>query len=151
MSGPLPGARLAQDAAPPPGPVLRPVHVQLLARALAGYSSSAPYWSLVDTVEAFCPGLYLVADAHGRIVWLGMAAGDQGVLGRIRKHLGEPWKRAVFHRVWIASAYDQISRPALEAAEGWAADALDLRARMPHRTWPSSTHWQLLVGRQPVV
>lgn len=146
----MPGARATQPAAPPPGPVLRPPYVPLLARALGGYSSSVPYWSLVDTVEAFSPGLYLVVDVQGRIVWLGMAAGDQGVTGRIRKHLDEPWKRAVFHRVWVAPAYDQISRPALEAAEGWAADALDLRSRMTHRIWPPSTNWGSLVGRQPV-
>ena len=150
MSGIRPGARTPKDAAPPPGPILRPPHVPLLARALGGYRSSDPYWSQVDTVEAFAPGLYLVVDAHGRIVWLGMAAGEQGVTGRIRKHLLEPWKLAHFHRVWVASAYDQISRPALEAAEGWAADALDLRTRMPYRTWPPSTDWLSLIGRQSV-
>ncbi|MFF8401732.1 hypothetical protein ACF06P_08875 [Streptomyces sp. NPDC015684] len=150
MSGILPGARTPQVAAPSPGPVLRPPHVPFLARALGGYSSSRPYWSQVDAVEAFSPGLYLVVDVQGRIVWLGMAAGDLGVTGRIRKHLVEPWKRAVFDRVWVAPAYDQISRLALEAAEGWAADALALRTRMPHRTWPPSTNWLSLVGRQRV-
>ncbi|MEU6603507.1 hypothetical protein ABZ922_00205 [Streptomyces shenzhenensis] len=150
MSGILPETRTPQDAVPSPGPVLLPPHVPLLARALGGYSSSDPYWSQVDTVEAFSPGLYLVVDAKGRIVWLGMAGGDQGVTGRIRTHLVEPWKRAVFHRVWVAPAYDQISRSALEAAEGWAADALDLRSRMPHRTWPPSANWCALVGRQQV-
>ncbi|WP_280686342.1 hypothetical protein [Kitasatospora sp. MAA19] len=114
---------------------------------MGSYSSCDPYWSLVDTAEAFAPGLYLVVDAEGRIVWLGMAAGDQGVTGRINSHLAEPWKRAVFHRVWAAPAHDHISRPALEAAEGWAADALDLRTRMPHRTWPPSAAWPTLIGQ----
>jgi len=146
----LPEARTPWDAAPLPGPVLRPQHVPLLARALGRYSSSEPYWSPIDAVETFSPGLYLVVDVQGRIVWLGMAAGDQGVTGRVRKHLTEPWKRSVFHRVWVAPAYDQISRPTLKAAEGWAADALALRSRMPHRDWPPSTNWLSLVGRQDV-
>lgn len=150
MSGILPGTRTPQDTASSPGPVLLPPHIPLLTRALGGYSSSTPYWSHVDTVEAYSPGLYLVVDARGRIVWLGMAAGSRGVTGRIRTHLAEPWKRAVFHRVWVAPAYDQISRPALEAAEGWAADALALRSRMPHRTWPPSTNWLPLVSRRQV-
>ncbi|MGW8487430.1 hypothetical protein [Streptomyces sp. NPDC055886] len=148
MSAILPGTRASCPSAPPPGPFLLPAHVPLLARALGGLSSSAPYWSRVDSVEAFSPGIYLVVDAQGRIVWLGMGAGDRGVTGRIKKHLEEPWKMATFHRVWVAPAYDQISRAALKAAEGWAADALDLRTRMPFRTWPPSSNWRSLVGGQ---
>ncbi|MYX12439.1 hypothetical protein GTY67_03205 [Streptomyces sp. SID8374] len=146
----VPGARPAQGDAPPPGPLLRPVHIPLLARALGGYSSGELYWSLVDTVDAISPGVYLVTDPQGRIVWLGKAAGGRGVAGRIRKHLAESWKRAVFHRVWVAPACDQISRSALEAAEGWAADALAMRTRMPHRAWPLSTNWLSLIGLQSV-
>ncbi|WP_157852538.1 hypothetical protein [Kitasatospora sp. NRRL B-11411] len=101
----------------------------------------------MDTVEAFSPGLYLVVDARGRIVWLGSAAGRQGVTGRVRTHLIESWKREVFDRVWVAPAYDHITRAALESAEGWAADALNLRAQMPHRTWPPSTNWSSLIAQ----
>ncbi|MFE5894798.1 hypothetical protein ACFQ6E_38505 [Streptomyces sp. NPDC056462] len=79
-----------------------------------------------------------------------MAAGDQGVTGRIRKHLVEPWMSAVFHRVRVALAYEQTSPAALEAAEGRAADALAPRTRMPHHTLPPSTNWLSLVGRQRV-
>ncbi|MFF3089722.1 hypothetical protein ACFVRB_32475 [Streptomyces nojiriensis] len=142
MSGVIPGQR----EAPKPGPLLQRAHVHLLVRALGSYSSGSPYWSRVNAVEAWSPGLYLVVDSSGRIVWLGMAAGDQGVTGRIKTHLSEPWKRATFDRVWIAAAHDGISRRALEAAEGWAADALDLRAQMPDRTWPPSTDWHALIA-----
>ncbi|MGH3323109.1 MAG: hypothetical protein ACRDOV_01585 [Streptomyces sp.] len=55
-----------------------------------GYTSSDPYWSQVDTVEAFSPGLYLVVDNQGRIVRLGRPAGDHGGAGRIRTHQPSP-------------------------------------------------------------
>ncbi|MCI3246451.1 MULTISPECIES: hypothetical protein [Streptomyces] len=146
MSASLPGPRTPEDAPPLPGPVLQRVHIPLLARALGSYSAADPVWFRVDTVRAFFPGLYLVVDAQGRIVWLGMAAGFLGVTGRIVQHRTEPWKRRVFDRVFVAEAREEITRPALEAAEGWAADALNLRTWMPYRTWPASTNWGALVS-----
>jgi hypothetical protein len=89
----------------------------------------------------------LVTDERGRIVWLGMAAGELGVAGRIRMHLRERWKQIAFDRVWIAPAEDRITRKALEAAEGWAADAIDLRTRMPGHRWPSAAAWPELIGQ----
>ncbi|EGE39499.1 hypothetical protein GTY83_00410 [Streptomyces sp. SID4928] len=146
MNASLPGLRTPEDALPPPGPLLQRVHIPLLARALGNYRVADPVWSRVDTVRAFFPGLYLVVDAQGRIVWLGMAAGFLGVTGRIMQHRTEPWKRRVFDRVFVAEAREEITRPALEAAEGWAADALNLRTWMPYRTWPASTNWGALVS-----
>ncbi|MFE6174732.1 hypothetical protein [Streptomyces sp. NPDC056464] len=49
-----------------------------------------------------------------------------------------------------AAGIPQIDPAALEAAEGWAADALAPRTRMPHHTLPPSTNWLSLVGRQRV-
>ncbi|MET9403341.1 hypothetical protein [Kitasatospora sp. NPDC002965] len=132
------------------GPLLQRVHVPMLARALGGFSVGTPFWSRADRVTAFFPGLYLVTDVRGRIVWLGKAAGALGVTGRIAQHRTEPWKRQVFDRVFVAEADDRITGPALEAAEGWAADALNLRSRMPHRTWPPSGAWPALVGGHTV-
>ena len=150
MSGIVPSARAPYADVSVPGPVLQRHHVPLLTHALGCYSSGEPFWSRVDSVQAYSPGLYLALDAKHRILWLGKASGAQGVTGRIRKHLTEPWKREAFHWIWVAPAYDQIPDPALKAAEGWAAEALDLRTKMPHRTWPSSAGWLPLVSRQRV-
>lgn len=105
-----------------------------------------PSGSGVGTVRAFFPGLYLVVDAQGRIIWLGMAVGFLGVTGRINQHRSEPWKRRVFDRVVVAKAREEITRPALKAAEGRAAEALNLRTWMPYRTWPASTNWGAFVS-----
>ncbi|TKA04906.1 hypothetical protein [Actinacidiphila oryziradicis] len=128
---PVPGQRL-------PGPLIRRSHIPLMRKALGHLARpEEPLWFRIDAVDVTSPGLYLVVDAAGRIVWMGMAAGDEGIAGRITMHLREEWKRTTFDRVWTFPAWDSVSRQELAAAESWAADALDLRSQMPDRTWPT--------------
>lgn len=91
-------------------------------------------------------GLYLAVDNDERVRWLGKAHRAGGVGARLGEHLDRPERAAVFAAVYVAEADPYITREAIAAAEGYAADALQLRGRLGPRTWPPSDNWAVVVG-----
>lgn len=91
-------------------------------------------------------GLYLAVDDGERVRWLGKAHRASGVGARIGEHLDRPERAAVFDAVYVAEADPYITRDAIAAAVGYAADILQLRGRLGPRIWPLSDNWAAVVG-----
>jgi hypothetical protein len=95
-------------------------------------------------------GIYLIADEHGRLVYLGQARRDGGILARLDGHAADPLKRDAFRDVWVLPLHDCTDPQTVAAIEGRIADDLALRGRLKaerrNRVWPSATRWTELVA-----
>ncbi|WP_327652056.1 hypothetical protein [Micromonospora aurantiaca] len=100
----------------------------------------------LDELADVPSGLYLAVDDADRVRWLGKAHRAGGVGARLGEHLDRPERAAAFAAVYVAEADPYISGPAIAAAEGYAADGLQLRGRLGPRTWPSAHNWAVVVG-----
>lgn len=130
----------------PAGPPATRAMVAALGRARGSFADGELRTGKVGDVRLICPALYLVVALDGLVWWLGKAAGANGVRGRMATHLGEGWKRQVFHRVVIAPMVPNTPRAALAAAEGYASDLSGLRDLLTGRTFPPSAGWYRLCG-----
>ena len=94
--------------------------------------------------------LYLICDAQSRLVYVGQARRDGGVLARLDCHVRDPVKRLVFRDVRVLRLYDRADPDTVDAIEGRVADDLGLRGRLNtgrrRRTWPSAARWTELVA-----
>lgn len=94
--------------------------------------------AVLDDVPA---GLYVAVDADERLRWLGKAHRDTGVGARVREHLRHPERARTFAGIYVINADPWCCSDALAAAEGKAADLLQVRGILGPRTWPSAQNW----------
>jgi hypothetical protein len=145
VAGPVVDARVLRHAWTALGPLVRgdwPVPYSLEPH------QRAQTLAVLDEVLA---GLYLAADADGRLRWLGKAHRDGGVGARLGDHFRHPERARVFAGVFVVEANPFSPPQAIEAAEGRTADLIGLRGRMGSRAWPVVTQaqWLALVTSQP--
>lgn len=96
-------------------------------------------------------GIYLMSDEHRRLVYVGQARRDGGVLARLDGHVCDRVKRETFTELWVLRLHDRIDQQTVDAIEGRIADELGLRGRLltasgRARSWPSADHWSELVA-----
>jgi hypothetical protein len=95
-------------------------------------------------------GIYLIVDRHGRLVYLGQARRDGGVLARLDGHAVDSAKRDAFQRVWVVALHDRTDQATVSAIEGRMANDLGVRGRLStgrgRRRWPSGAQWVELVA-----